>query len=123
MTYTGYLARVVMFDQGSRTAFRGTAKAFAYDNLAKDLALETIAKNWFIEKYQPVERQMMITPLLHSEDIAAHVVAGEYVHRLGEGASEEVQKFFEGVPVHLLEHTQVVRQFGRYPSRNASLVS
>jgi uncharacterized protein (DUF924 family) len=113
-----------MLDQGSRTAFRGTTKAFAFDEEAKKLSLEIFAKNWFFEKYLPIERQIIIMPLLHSEDIAAHRLAGEYVLRLSEGAEDpEAAKLLQGTRYFLAEHSKVVEQFGRYPSRNASLVS
>ncbi len=113
-----------MLDQGSRTAFRGTTKAFAFDEEAKKLSLEIFAKNWFFDKYLPIERQIIIMPLLHSEDIAAHRLAGEYVLRLSEGAEDhpEAAQLLQGTRYFLAEHSKVIEMFGRYPSRNASLV-
>lgn len=114
-----------MFDQGSRTAFRGTAKAFAFDPAATALALDIIQnKGWFFEKYLPIERQAILTPLLHAEDMSAQRVASEYVPRLCEGVnSPELQAIFQGVGHFFADHAKVVEQFGRFPSRNAALVS
>ena len=122
--FTGTLARVVMLDQGTRTAFRGTPKAFAYDDIAKELVLDIIQKGWFFDKYLPVERQILCLPLLHSEDIHAHRVASELVHRLSEGTDNpELVQMFKSSVSFLAEHTLVVEKFGRYPSRNSALVS
>eukprot|EP01032_Pedospumella_encystans_P018746 gene18746-21335_t len=121
-TAEGILARVVMLDQGTRTAFRGTPKAFAYDDIAKELVLLIIQKGWFFDKYLPVERQILCLPLLHSEDIHAHRVASELVHRLSEGTDNpELVQMFKSNVSFLAEHTQVVEKFGRYPSRNSAL--
>jgi len=112
-----------MFDQGSRTAFRGTAEAFAFDGAAEELTLEVIDKGWFFDKYLPVERQTLILPLLHSESLQSHNIAGEYVLRLCEGAEDpELAQFFKGVPYFLAEHSKVIAKYGRFPSRNAALV-
>lgn len=112
-----------MFDQGSRTAFRGTAEAFAFDAAGEELALEVINKGWFFEKYLPVERQTVIMPLLHSENIQAHNIAADYANRLCEGEEDpELSQFFKGVPFFLAEHSKVIAKYGRFPSRNAALV-
>jgi uncharacterized protein (DUF924 family) len=120
--HTGYLARIVMFDQGSRTAFRGTTKAFAFDKLAAALTRDIIDKGWFFDKFVPIERQAIITPLLHSEDLADHQLATEYVPRIAEGVPE-LTSAFAGIPPFFNDHRAVVERFGRFPSRNAALVS
>ena len=114
-----------MFDQGSRTAFRGTAKAFAFDVLAAELSLDVINnKGWFFDKYLPLERQAVLMPLLHSEDIAAHRVAQALAPRMCEGVEDaETLKMFSGVPHFFEDHRKVVEQFNRFPSRNQALVS
>lgn len=113
-----------MLDQGTRTAFRGTPKAFAYDDIAKELVLEIVEKGWFFEKYLPIERQVLCLPLVHSEDIHAHRVTSELVHRLSEGTENpELVEMFKSNVGFLAEHTEVVEKFGRYPSRNSALVS
>lgn len=112
-----------MFDQGTRTAFRGTPKAFAYDDAAKELAMEVIRKGWFFEKYLPIERLSLWLPLLHSEDIHAHRVAKDLVQRICEDVgTPEAAQMFQGNVHFLAEHTQVVEKYGRYPSRNSALV-
>eukprot|EP00600_Ochromonadales_sp_CCMP1393_P003374 CAMPEP_0174982526 /NCGR_PEP_ID=MMETSP0004_2-20121128/16560_1 /TAXON_ID=420556 /ORGANISM="Ochromonas sp., Strain CCMP1393" /LENGTH=216 /DNA_ID=CAMNT_0016234523 /DNA_START=229 /DNA_END=879 /DNA_ORIENTATION=+ len=121
LTPEGYLAHIVMLDQGTRTAFRGTSGAFAYDDVAKNLSIDIIRdKKWFLEKYLPIERQLITMPLMHSEDIEAHEIGHSIMHTTFNGAPEAiVQKM--GGNEFFIEHTNVIRQFNRYPSRNGAL--
>lgn len=111
-----------MFDQGSRTAFRGTAEAFAFDKLAAALARDVIENGWLFEIFLPIERQAILTPLLHSEDLADHQLAAEYAPRIAEGVPE-LTGSFSGLSLFFNDHREVVERFGRFPSRNAALVS
>lgn len=119
---SGYLARIVMFDQGSRTAFRGTSKAFAFDKAAAALTRDILNKGWFFEKYVPIERQAILTPLLHSEDLTDHQLAEGFIGRVSEGV-DHLQPSFAGLPHFFNDHRAVIEKFGRFPSRNAALVS
>jgi uncharacterized protein (DUF924 family) len=113
-----------MFDQGSRTAFRGTAKAFAFDAAAAALAAEIITdKKWFFSKYLPIERQAIMTSLLHAEDLSYHNLAAEYLPRICEDITDAgTVACFAGLGHFFKDHRAVVEQFGRFPSRNAALV-
>ena len=119
----GYLARIVMFDQGSRTAFRGTPKAFAFDEAAAKLTLSIVQKGWLVEKFLPIERQAILTPLLHSEHLPDHDAAVSLIPLICEGLEDEAAvACFAGTPPFFEEHREVVRKFGRFPSRNGALV-
>eukprot|EP00428_Durinskia_dybowskii_P074849 CAMPEP_0170399202 /NCGR_PEP_ID=MMETSP0117_2-20130122/23833_1 /TAXON_ID=400756 /ORGANISM="Durinskia baltica, Strain CSIRO CS-38" /LENGTH=216 /DNA_ID=CAMNT_0010655857 /DNA_START=92 /DNA_END=742 /DNA_ORIENTATION=- len=121
-TPEGYLARIVMFDQGSRTAFRGTPKAFAFDEAAAKLTLSIVQKGWLVEKYLPIERQAILTPLLHSEHLPDHDAAVSLIPLICEGLEDEAAvACFAGTPPFFEEHREVVRKFGRFPSRNGAL--
>lgn len=91
------VARVVLFDQIPRNAFRGKAEAFAYDHLALEATLRLIDVD-----IPTVAKKQLATCLMHSEDLNMHAVA----LRIGGNAR------------CLREHTDVIRRFGRYPSRN-----
>ena len=113
-----------MLDQGSRTAFRGTVGAFQNDNKAEQLSLDLINnKKWFFEHYLPVERLIILMPLLHSENLAAQEAAQPLSLRIAEGLEDPAAKAcFAGNGEFFESHIAVVRKFNRFPSRNAALV-
>jgi uncharacterized protein (DUF924 family) len=50
-------------------------------------------------------------------------VGVEIAHNVGNGAAEDVKLFFKNLKGYPMEHYDVIRQFGRFPSRNPALVS
>src|SRR5690349_19881204 len=60
------LALVILFDQFPRNMFRGTARAFASDALARD-ASRVILKNSWDRNYTDDERTFAYLPFEHSE--------------------------------------------------------
>ena len=60
------LARVVLFDQIPRNAFRGMAKAFYYDQDATEVS-EELLKNGFADSCSAAELLCLVQPLSHSE--------------------------------------------------------
>jgi uncharacterized protein (DUF924 family) len=125
----GLVSQVLLCDQLSRNCFRGTEEAFHYDAVAEALTLKLVDE--FKEddtarsipgEFFPSYVNFMILPLMHSEEIANHELGCEVIDLA-------LQKF-EGMPIcnvldvtrgFLLNHKQVVDQFGRYPHRNAKL--
>ncbi|MBX3017785.1 MAG: DUF924 domain-containing protein [Bdellovibrionaceae bacterium] len=109
-TMQNRLAEVLLLDQFSRNIHRDTAKAFAQDALALDLAKAAIATGQ--DRDLPVEqRTFLYMPFMHSEDPAEHVRAVE----LFSGPGFETQLNFE------LKHKAIIDRFGRYPHRNVFL--
>lgn len=85
-------------------------------------ALLDNASQW--SELHPIERIFAILPLEHSEDIDNH--------RLCQAAFQQLESDSEAYPPHIRgritnskqfceQHSSVVRQFGRYPHRNAVL--
>jgi uncharacterized protein (DUF924 family) len=101
------LALVIVLDQFPRNMFRGTARAFAADALARDAARTIVDQGWD-KAYSADERTFAYLPFEHSESLADQ----ELSLRLFEGNEnyEWAQK-----------HYEVVRRFGRFPHRNAAL--
>src|SRR5262249_13730144 len=66
-TPRGRLAFVILLDQFSRNAFRGTARAFAQDPIALRVAEAGIAAG-DEAVLSPIERYFLYTPLVHAED-------------------------------------------------------
>lgn len=109
-TIQGRLAEILLLDQFSRNIHRDTAKAFAQDELALELAKAAIATGH--DRELPIEqRSFLYMPFMHSENAADHVRAVE----LFSGPGFENQLKFE------LKHKAIIDRFGRYPHRNVFL--
>lgn len=104
------LAAVILLDQFSRNIYRGRAKAFEADALARRLTRRAIAKEW--DKRMTVEqRRFLYMPLMHSEDMDDQEESVRLFDALAEGGRD---KF-----AHL--HFQQIADFGRFPGRNKAL--
>ncbi len=104
------LAAVLLFDQLPRNLYRGTARAFACDRLARSIAREALRRGW--DAGMPAaEKQLLGLPLMHSERIADQRRCLRFYARLG-------PRF--GLPFARAHHRMIAR-FGRFPHRNAVL--
>ena len=119
----GMLAVLIVLDQFTRNAYRGTAKSFAGDERALALALKAIDLGWDTDESIPtVARIFMYLPLEHSEDLLMQehsVVAFEQLHQ--EAATPELREFFATTLDYAIRHREVIALFGRFPHRNAML--
>ena len=104
------LALVIVLDQFPRNMFRGDARTYAADPLARAVADRAIAGG-FDQRYAPPERQFFYLPLTHSENLADQ----ERCVALNRAAGDE-----EGVKWAEL-HVDIIRRFGRFPHRNRAL--
>lgn len=104
------LAAVIVLDQFSRNLFRGSARAFTTDAVARGLARQAIA-NDLDSGLQPQERHFLYMPFEHSEDPADQALAVRLIAQLG---CEEWTKY-------ALAHKALIDRFGRFPHRNAAL--
>ena len=101
------LALVVLLDQFPRNMFRGSARAFAADALARDAARTILDRGWDLAM-TPEERMFAYLPFEHSEDMQDQDLA---------------MKLFEGNENFewARKHWEIIRRFGRFPHRNAAL--
>ncbi|MFM5884843.1 MAG: DUF924 family protein [Novosphingobium sp.] len=103
-------AAILLFDQVPRNCFRGSAEAFAFDPLARELAHGAIARGWHLGLPRG-HAQFVLLPLMHSESRADQ--------------RESLRRFAElGDPSNLRfarAHAAMVLRFGRFPHRNAVL--
>ena len=109
----GVLAFLILTDQFSRNMFRGTAKAFASDRLARATAKLAIAGGLDRQIAEPA-RQFFYLPLMHSEVLADQELA---ICRLLTAMPETGHRNMPSA----VKHRAVIRRFGRFPSRNAAL--
>jgi len=104
------LALVIVLDQFPRNMFRGDARTYAADPLARATARRAIA-NGFDRRYPPPERVFFYLPFTHSENLADQ----ELCVALNRAAADE-----DGVKWAEV-HADVIRRFGRFPHRNRVL--
>ena len=110
----GSLARVIVLDQFTRNAFRGTADAFSGDERARATAADAIARG-FDRTLAPVERWFLYMPFQHSESLDDQQRSLTLFRQLA------AETGLSG-PVEWAErHAEVIRLFGRFPHRNALL--
>jgi uncharacterized protein (DUF924 family) len=106
----GAFALLLALDQFPRNMFRGKAKAFATDPLARAVAGRAIARGFDMSFANP-ERRFFRLPFMHSEAQADQ----EHCANLCRRADDP-----EGVRYAEI-HADIIRRFGRFPHRNAAL--
>jgi uncharacterized protein (DUF924 family) len=106
----GALALLILLDQFPRNMFRGDARAFATDPLARAVTAGAIVRGF--DSQVPKElRSFFYLPFEHSEDSADQERCIAINKAIG-GA--ENLKWAE-------IHADIIRRFGRFPHRNAAL--
>ncbi len=106
----GALALLIVLDQFPRNIFRGSARAFAADPLAREVATRAIARG-FDQKVAVPERSFFYLPFEHSESL----VDQERCVALNRASGDaDALKWAE-------LHADIIRRFGRFPHRNAVL--
>ncbi len=106
----GALALLVVLDQFPRNMFRGSARTFAADPVARAAADRAIGRG-FDQRVPHVERQFFYLPFMHSENLPDQ----ERCLALARGyRDDEFTKYAE-------QHADIIRRFGRFPHRNAML--
>jgi len=109
----GLLAFIILTDQFPRNMFRGDARSFATDALARRAASKAIHENWDMRIAEP-ERQFVYLPLMHSENSTDQNRSVRlFVTRMPETGADNL--------LHARAHRAVIRQFGRFPYRNDAL--
>jgi len=109
----GALALVLLLDQFTRNAFRGTPQAFSGDARALEVAMAAVDRGQDLV-LMPVERWFMYMPFQHAEDRAQQDRSVELFERLRDDGLAEPLPWAE-------KHAAVVHRFGRFPHRNAIL--
>lgn len=112
-TPRGALALLILLDQFPRNMFRGTAAAFWTDCKARRIAKQAIRMGHDAMTPEP-ERQFFYLPLMHSEGLPDQE---RCVRLIKLSMSQTANKNLE----HARRHRDVIRRFGRFPSRNHPL--
>jgi uncharacterized protein (DUF924 family) len=109
-TPDGVYALMLLLDQFPRNLFRGSPRAFATDAQALEIAERAIAKGFDLTIPVP-ERRFIYMPFMHAEDLAHQ----ERCIALCDASNDP-----EGVKFAVI-HRDIIRDFGRFPHRNAVL--
>jgi uncharacterized protein (DUF924 family) len=113
-TPAGCLALVLLLDQCPRNMFRGSAKAFAADPLAR-CAARIILDNGWDKAMTPDERMFAYLPFEHSESLPDQERCLALMKEIAVfPATADLPKWAEA-------HLVIIRRFGRFPHRNAAL--
>jgi uncharacterized protein (DUF924 family) len=109
-TANGTFALLLVLDQFPRNMFRGEAKAFATDPLARAVAGRAIARG-FDTSFTNPERRFFYLPFMHSEVLADQERCADLCRRADD---PEGMRYAE-------IHANIIRRFGRFPHRNTAL--
>ena len=110
-TPDGACALIILLDQFPRNMFRGTSDAFASDAKALEIAKVAVETRRDLEMPQAV-RQLFYLPFMHAEDLSAQERCIDLI-RERSGDSTNLH--------HAEQHSDLIRQFGRFPHRNEVL--
>jgi uncharacterized protein (DUF924 family) len=118
----GRLALVILLDQVSRNIFRGTARAFAQDPLARDIATQALEAG-DDQTLTPTEAGFLFMPLMHAEELALQQRCHEGFRGLTARVepNDPVRTMLENNVKYAKMHMDVVARFGRFPHRNVML--
>jgi len=100
------LGLVILLDQFPRNMFRGAARAFATDPLARAAARVILERGWDRQMTQP-EQLFAYLPFEHSEVLEDQDLSVE----LMKDFDEEQRRYAE-------RHRDIIRRFGKFPHRN-----
>jgi len=104
------LALLILLDQFPRNMFRGDARTFATDPLARAVAAGAIVRGF--DSQVPAElRSFFYLPFEHSEDLADQERGIAFYKASGDADGLKWAEI----------HADIIRRFGRFPHRNAVL--
>jgi len=109
-TAEGALALLILLDQFPRNMFRGSARAFAADPLARAIAAGALIRG-FDAQVPANMRTFFYLPFEHSEDMADQERCIALYKAAGDAENLKWAEL----------HADIIRRFGRFPHRNEVL--
>ena len=116
----GLVALIILTDQLARNIHRGSAHAFAWDDLALAAGATFVLQRSRYRALSLAERNFVCMPFMHSEERADHSACLELFEE-SKADFPACEAFTASSLAYLAEHTAVLDRFGRYPHRNAAL--
>ncbi|WP_207540166.1 DUF924 family protein [Sabulicella rubraurantiaca] len=117
-TPDGALALVLVLDQFPRNLHRGTPEAFASDAHARDVARIAVLGRRHDLCLTPTQRAFLYLPFEHGEAMADQDLSVALFEGLRDHSAHAAPG---GTIDYAWRHWQVIRRFGRFPHRNATL--
>lgn len=123
-TAKGSLAVILLLDQFTRNIYRGNAEAFVSDNLARSICLNGL-KLGFDQQLTSSERVFYYLPLEHSELIVDQERCVKLFKQLANNTDAkydgQYHKMFSFYEEYAVIHYEIIKNYGRFPHRNALL--
>ncbi len=118
----GWQALLLLLDQLPRNLYRGTARAYASDAYALQVAREGVSRG--DDRLLDLEHRVFsYLPFMHSESLADQDTCVHLLrHLLAEQQTDSAASaVLEDYLRHARTHQAIIRRFGRFPHRNAAL--
>jgi uncharacterized protein (DUF924 family) len=115
------LALIIVLDQFSRSAYKGTARMYAQDHKALELTAEGMLDGHYQALQSPWEKTFFFMPFGHAEDVVHLNTAVWYAEQLAAQATPGARTMLEHSAAQARAHRDVVARFGRQPHRNSIL--
>lgn len=118
----GMLALTILLDQLPRNMYRGTARMYEHDALG--LLASEAARVEITDELPLVHRMFICVPLMHVENLTLQermLVDFDRLVELAATRSPGNVRFFAFARDYAKRHVDVIREFGRFPHRNALL--
>ena len=108
------LALILVLDQFPRNMFRGDARMYAADGLARAAARHAVERAYDRE-LPTFQRTFVYLPFEHSENLEDQRRSVELFRKVAEETGSE------DLLVYAVRHLRIVERFGRFPHRNEIL--
>ena len=114
LTYpSGALAYIIVLDQFSRNISRRNNSSFAAERIAIAASKQSIKFEFDLKIDEPA-RQFFYTPLMHSENLYDQEKCIRQI-------LQKLPSSGDGLLKHARAHRELIRSYGRFPSRNTQL--
>ena len=119
-TAAGALALVILLDQFTRNAYRGTAAAFSGDATARQVARDALDRGF--DRVLPIPgRLLLYHPFEHSEDPEDQCRSVALFAGFAVISPSQWREYIDSFLRYARAHQEVIERFGRFPHRNAVL--
>jgi len=116
----GRLALIILFDQFTRYIHHHSSDAFSYDEKALQLCLTGIEKK-LDQELTLIERVFFYMPLIHAEVVEHQEHSIRLYQQLASLSMTETAQVYQLFLAYAYAHFRVIKEFGRFPQRNAVL--
>lgn len=119
-TPRGRLALILLLDQFPRYLYRKSPEAFQCDNEAQQLCFEGLRQK-MDQSLTLIERVFFYMPLVHAEDPITQEKSIRLYQDLVSLSMSETTQIYQLFLAYAYAHFRVIKEFGRFPQRNAIL--